>query len=479
MVEIRTIPGTKFIPPADIYEGNIPFQLADRQRVSKKQYHEIPNDDDKQNVVFGEIVLKRYERLAYLNEELHLPKKFIQYEQKSLNKAISVSKKELSRMIKNSRRSDKENYKDELNEFFTQAFNNEDIRKRYIESYHQYLELPQHSKRATKLPEINIQSSTDMINAFTLFEKNIPNDLYRDMIIEHKKRFDEITKEIRPQLQQYYDLPFMLAVRDFSMHHGLDVMYMREKMEELKTRLIIYFNDSKLLGHSRILGFTHGTGQVTLNPFWDEETIKSSFAHELAHNLAGHSYRVRIDDMATDVDLEGKLHTFYAVVPEKSGIVLYNNLRWLNEGLTDLIGQEICPVKDPVGGYPEEISLIQKIIETGKNQISMDLAYQSYFEEHNPKLSEDKQFPKTKEFLKAVSKSWSPGFLIRLDKLISSYGRYSNYAVEEINKHFSEVSEILVRNESVDVVIPEAKKILADGMKEHAVLKKLMDAIFR
>lgn len=474
MVEIRSVVGTKFINPLD--ESSVSFRLIERQPVSRQQYHEIPSDEFRQNIVFGKNVLDRYDRLCKL-KETGLPEPFIKTEQKSLDKAISVSKKDLSKIIKYSRKSLNKDYRVGINNFFTHAFNNEDIRKRYVDLYREYLEGPQLSKRPKKLP-IGIQSSTDMIDTFTILKKTMPNDLYLDMIINNSKRFDETTQELRTQLLQYYDSPFAPAVRNFATRHGIEVANMNERMEELKKILAIYFDDSRAFTESKSAGFTYGTGQVTLSTFLDiEEVMKPSFAHEIIHNLAGHSYRVQIDEMATDFIADDHSHTFYALVPEKHGIAFYNNLRWLNEGLSDLISQEICPSKDPKMVYNDEKLLFKKVMETGKNQISMDLAYQSYFEEHDSKLPKDKQFQKTKTFFQAVSNSWSPGFLIRLDKLIRSYGRRSHSVIKEINEHFSEIATILMRQESIDKVIPEARKILADDMKMQAAQKRLMDAI--
>jgi len=474
MVEIRSIAGTKFIHPEQ--ETKMPFKLVERQFISRQQYHEIPSEEFKQNVVFGKNILDRYDRLRKL-KKARLPESFIKTEQKLLDKAISASKEDLSKIIKYSRKSLNKDYRAGVNNFFTHAFKDEGIRKRYIDLYRKYLKGLQLSKRPKKLP-IGIQSPTDMIDAFIIFKKTIPNDLYLDMIINNNKRFDETTQELRTQLLQFYDSPFVSAVRDFAIHHGIDVTDMNERMEELKKILAIYFDDSRAFTESKSAGFTYGTGQVTLSTFLDiEEVMKPTFAHEIIHNLAGHSYRVQIDEMATDFDAEDHSHAFYAVVPEKHGIGFYNNLRWLNEGLSDLISQEICPSKDPNIIYGDEKSLLKRVMETGKNQISIDLAYQSYFEEHNQKLPEDKQFPKTKIFLQTVSNSWSSGFLIRLDKLIRSYGRRSHSVIKEINEHFSEIAPILMRHESVDKVIPEARKILADGMKTQAAQRRLMDAI--
>lgn len=474
MVEIRSIAGTKFIHPEQ--EAEMPFKLIERYPISRQQYHELPSDEVKKNIVFGRNVLDRHDRLCKL-KKAELPEPFIKAEQKLLDKAISVSKEDLSKIIKYSRESLNKDYRVGVNNFFTNAFNDESIRKRYVDSYRKYLEGPQFSKRPKKLP-IDIQSSNDMIDTFIILKKTMPNDLYLDMIINNNKRFDETTQELRTQLLQYYDSPFAPAVRDFAIHHGIDVTDMNERMEELKKILSIYFDDSRTFTESERAGFTYGTGQVTLSTFSDiEKIMKPTFAHEIIHNLAGHSYRLQIDEMATDFDAEDHQHIYYAVVPEKHGMAFYNNLRWLNEGLSDLISQEICPSKDPNIVYSDEKLLLKKVMETGKKQISMDLAYQSYFEEHNPKLPQDKQFQKTKTFLQAVSNSWSPGFLIRLDKLIRSYGSRSHSVIKEINEHFSEIATILMRHESVDKVIPEARKILADDMNMQAAQKRLMDAI--
>lgn len=480
MVEIRQIPGTKFINPAS--EPNVPFQLVKRTHVSRPQYHELPSNEGKHNVVFGKKVLDMYKRLTII-QGVGLPDKNIQVERKRLSKVISESKKDLSIIIKYSREPLNKNYKIGASNFFTHAFNNEEIRKKYIDLYRQYLERNMHSKRPIKLP-IDIQSPTDMIDTFKVILNTIPDDLYLEMIIEYSNRFKETTNTIRSQLIEYYDSSLKLAVRDFAMHHGIDVMDVSERMEELKKRLVIYFDDSRVFSESQKAGFTNLTGQITLSTFLDIDEMKHAFVHEIFHNLAGHSYRVQIDELASyegEEGEEGLSHTFYAVVPEKHGMGFYNALRFLDEGLTDFISHEVFPLKKSKVGYSDIKSLLTKIMNIGKKQISMDLALQSYFEEHNPNILEDKQFPKTKEFLRAVSDSWSPGFLIRLDKLIRSYGRLSSpaasSAVEAMNENFTEVTKILMRIGSVADIIPEAKNLLYEDVKKIVVVRKLMQVI--
>ncbi len=453
--EITKMTGTKLISPDE--QDKMPFPVIDRQRVSEKQYHELPNEDEKTNVVFGAKVFRRYERLLY-EEEQKLPEVIIQKERELLSRDIAESKKQLTDMIQASKHPYGDEYKLGVNMFFRHAFGNKTIRTDYTQIYqHHYVRVRRLYKAITgKMPSktgATIQKSTDMLETFPTLVDDIPDDLYHAMLTEHKKRFDEKTQEIRKKLFMYYDNDLRPAVREFTIRHDIDPNMIGTRMDELRKRLSIFFDDSSLLGDTDVLGFTNIIGQVTVDPFRNMDVvIKPTFTHEVIHNLGGNGYRVRKEETPFMDDFEKELGLpedsgLFAVVPEKSGMQIYRRLRWFNEGVTDMISKRIAPsVIDEFVGSPEEISLIQNIMKRGTKIIPEDTLYQAYFD--------------MKKLFRSISGSFSPGFLMRLDRLIESYGDESSNAIPVINKHFTKIAQILMQNESIDNLIPQSKQIL-------------------
>ncbi len=466
--EITKITGAKFINP--VGKDTLPFPVIDRQRVNGTDYHELPNEDSKTNVVFGEKVLDRFDRLEFAKKEL--PESLIPQFRQLLTRDIAASKKQLTGRIQASKQPYGDEYKLGVNMFFRHAFGNETIRAEYTQLYKHHHEGVQRLYKAItgKMPsetgETKIQKSTDMLDTFPTLVDVIPDDLYHAMLTEHKKRFDEKTQEIRRQLFTYYDTDLRPAVRKFTVRHHIDPNIIGTRMDELRKRLSIFFDDSALLGDTNALGFTHSTGQVTVDPFRNMDVVtKPTFTHEVIHNLGGAGYRVRkdetpLDDFEKELDLpEGS--GLFAVVPEKSGMHIYQKLRWFNEGVTDMISHKISPsVIDGLVGYPEEISLIQNIMKHGTKIIPANALYQAYFESYDPNFPNNEQYKNMKTLFRSISESFSPGFLIRLDRLIESYGDESSEAIPVINKHFTKIAQILMQNEPIDALIPQAKQIL-------------------
>lgn len=465
--EITKVAGTKLISPGG--QDEMPFPVIDRQRVSEKQYHELPSKDEKTNVVFGAKVFRRYERLLY-EEEQKLPKVIIQKERELLSRDIAESKKQLSKMISASKQPDGAIYRFGVRIFFTHVFGNKAIRTKYSQAYHHYHKRTQRLYQAIsgeKFPKKTIQSPKDMLDTFPLLADSMPDELYHDMLTEHKNKFDEKTQEIRSQLFTYYDTDLRQAVRNFTVQHGINSDILETRMDQLRQRLSIFFDDSALFEDTDVLGFTKITGQVTVDPLKNMDVVtKPTFTHEVIHNLGGTGYRVRkeetpyMDDSEKELDLPEDSGLF-AVVPEKSGMHIYQRLRWFNEGVTDMISQRVAPsVIDEFVGYPEEISLIQNIMKHGTKIIPEDTLYQAYFEGYDPNLPDNEQFKNMKTLFRSISNSFSPGFLIRLDRLIESYGDESSDTIPVINQHFTKIAQILMQNESIDGLIPQAKQIL-------------------
>lgn len=99
-----------------------------------------------------------------------------------------------------------------------------------------------------------------------------------------------------------------------------------------------------------------------------------------------------------------------------------SQFRWLNEAVTETITRDICEIPESQCTYKKERELFNLLCKQGKNPISPDIFYRAYFENYNPERKEDygTGVPSWKTMQDILTKSYAPGFLMKLERYIES-----------------------------------------------------------
>ena len=474
------VPGSKIVCPIEPQgEESV---INPGKRISNEQYESFPSSSRRQDdKTFASEITYRYRQVQQLPEIMQIDANA------RLHERIVVSKNELEAFIMEPKKERKGKDLEGPQVFFEEVFQNLEIKGRYIKVAKDALR--RQTEALSKISDdsnigeaVVLESALDVLGTFSQVKDFIPDNLYLDMLLEYEKRFVEKTKGIRETLMDFYDNALTESILKFAEEFGINQEMLQKRLESLKGKLNISFSDTSMFVETNIAGSTDCQGELSLNPFLDiKRQLKYTFSHEVIHNLGGKSYRIFKDSpIQGDVPDEGysdediPTEELLYAVPEKSGLKVFNRLRWLNEATTELITEYIGALIAMRGSYKDEIGLLEKLLWDGKNEISLDLLFQAFFEGHDKNLSEQEQFPYLKKLFVETSKSFSRGFLMKLD-FASVLGIFIRSDLHKVVNNFSKIASVIEGSKGGTDTVDKVTKFLSGLPKEddfEDILKK-------
>lgn len=206
----------------------------------------------------------------------------------------------------------------------------------------------------------------------------------------------------------------------FDQHKYIKTYINREYRENrLKNSKILIADPLVCIFENNLGHYNKDTHSIFLDPRLARESLPHVLIHEILHALSGQTVLQKRMYKETETDEELKnSHASYEVQRIGMRIIRDNQFQWLNEGITELLAQEVYPLPTsyPYQIYPDEINLVRLLRESGKFQIPIESFLNAYFEDYD--TTKDDRVPAWKNLIGKLNESYAPGILNKVDSII-------------------------------------------------------------
>ncbi len=245
--------------------------------------------------------------------------------------------------------------------------------------------------------------------------KTFPLDLYEQMLRIHAENFAAKQKEFEkrlPQLMQDFSQRIRGLIAEKQL--PLDETALKRILEETTFRLA----DALTTRLKERWGeYDVEKGMVSIAGQIPSEEQAHTLGHEMLHTLSGRTI-VTLDTEGRPEDsfiLHQRVGTDF--FSEFGGMI--SRFKWLNEAITEKLTTKLY--QSPSQFYPKERELMELLLSHGKYPIIEEkFLTDAYFENYDPNHPEKVPAWKTLTFV--INKSYRPGFLVDLDKIIKRDG---------------------------------------------------------
>ena len=265
--------------------------------------------------------------------------------------------------------------------------------------------------------------------------QDIPNDTFITMLRCHNQILEEKSMKFERNELPLFLSEFKEGIRKLigegvlpsSVEKGLDRLHHTK----------IYMGDPLYTEFKEKYGFfSPQEEEISLAYLKHAGARKHVLFHELLHMLSGRTllakHNIKVDMPWDD----------YRIESQRAGLRLLSRFRWLNESVTEILTKKLMGEDDKdelditnsiiylartsvgeiIESYGKEINLFDTLRTAGKHKISSRLFIDAYFENFDSSQPEGQRVPAWKRLIHAISDSYSPNFLIQLDKYIKSHG---------------------------------------------------------
>jgi hypothetical protein len=241
---------------------------------------------------------------------------------------------------------------------------------------------------------------------------SLPDDIYLEMLALHREAVQQETNSFNEMLPRYLE---DAETRLYELFGQLNMPNLRERFRLVVPRLRIVIRDGFVTELAERSGqYIPAKSEINVTTGLDDAQREIVLDHELLHALSGVTLLC-----AREND---------AIEHQRTGLYYHRNkvgrFYWLNEGVTAMLGRKIrrlgeledTSFSNEYGYYRE---LIDAVMHAGAQHIDEQLLYRAYFEDYD--LRHPARIPDWKRLNNAITLSYKPGFLIKLDRYVRSH----------------------------------------------------------
>lgn len=267
------------------------------------------------------------------------------------------------------------------------------------------------------------------------FDRNVLSDEKLEDLL--KKRIDQLRlrnqafEETLPELFLDFKNKFSKVREKYGLEGIINDESLDKRFTEVRARLEV---DSLT---SNIPENTVGTYASDLDDFLMQGSIVFNprfnhiFFHEMLHALSGKTITETkgkpgfVEVVKRKFGFQSKER--YKTDIQRVGTQIAGRFHWLNEAITSNLAKLMLP-EDTFDDsdfsnleYPDERKLLSLLTRSGRRQIPEGLFVRAYFERYNTK-SDGEKLPEWKSLIKAVNLAYEPGFLVKIDNIVTKGG---------------------------------------------------------
>jgi len=246
----------------------------------------------------------------------------------------------------------------------------------------------------------------------------ISDKVLEQMIVAHVKRFEDNLSTFDTQVQTWQSqFDKRLREKIASGSYPLSIEVLERRLQNTKVVLGDALRDdltSDKGGHFEVEREIAMIAQQELR-----RRGEKVYTHEMLHALSG---RTLVAEKPKNPIADDDENYYYNA--QRVGLRFQSGessrFRWLNEGVTESLTQDICTITDTT--YEKERELFKLLQQQGKIPVSEELFIKAFFENYNPDLPYGERIPAWKHLYSAINNAYVPGFLLKLDKYVGTNG---------------------------------------------------------
>ncbi len=253
---------------------------------------------------------------------------------------------------------------------------------------------------------------------------DLPDDLHERLLqihVENFKKKQAVFEKKLPALLKSVKKDLLTGIRKKQLPITPELIEARisESTTRLQDVLRAHLKEiwGEYIGH---------TGKIHIAESVPEGYVEDVLMHETLHALAG-----RTAFLERYMDEENKNESAYggtldSVAHQRTGVGFNEDpslgsaerFKWLDEAITERLTMQLT--KTPAGSYPKERLLLDLLLFRGKYPIDPHFFVDAYFENYDPGNTE--KVPAWKTMMFVITKSYKPGFLTEIDKMVQEKG---------------------------------------------------------
>jgi hypothetical protein len=251
----------------------------------------------------------------------------------------------------------------------------------------------------------------------------LPDELHERLLRIHTENFKKKQAEFEKKL------PRLLKSVRANLLTGIQKKQLPITKELIETRLsetTIRLQDALRAHLKELWGeYIPHTGNIYIAENVPDNYIKETLTHEVFHALSGRTAfleRYMDEENENEPAFDG---TFDSVAHQRTGAGFYEDpfgsierLGWLDEAITERLTMQLT--KASTGSYPQERLLLDLLLSRGKHPVDPHFFVDAYFENYEP--SNPEKVPAWKTMVFVITKSYRPGFLVEIDKIVQERG---------------------------------------------------------